>query len=265
MNDTTLLVRATLALYGDAARDASRALIRNIWIIALPPFYAVLLGAAQQALGGLGFVGGMLVFLLAAACLSSLASVLAEAVAHERIRLNELPQTFSRYLPSVVSVLFVFWIIGLLLALILEQNPGLVWLAIAVNLGLFVLCNPLPELVYQGTRDGMGLIDEAVQFMRQNSVEWLLPVLVIFLPRFAFGLGAGLLAMSTIGPLNALDEVQRTLAAFLPPVREPAQVLLLIVSSTLLAWIMLFRGFLFRSLARSGRRQRIFEARMRSS
>jgi len=263
MNDTTLLVRATLALYSDAAREATRALFRNTWIVALPPLYAVVLGAAQQLAGGLGFAGGLLVFLLAAAVLSSYATVLAEAVGHERIRVSELPQSFGRFLPSVVSVLFIFWIIGLLLAMILDQNPTLVWLAIAINLGLFLLCNPLPEVVYQGTRDGLGAVDEAVQFMRQNAVEWLLPLLVIFLPRFAFGVANGLVAMATTGPMNALDELQRTLLAFLPPLGDLGQILVLIGASALLAWIMLFRGFLFRALAQSGRRQRIFGARMR--
>ena len=38
---------------------------------------------------------------------------------------------------------------------------------------------------------------------------------------------------------------------------------MLIAASVLLSWIMLFRGFLFRSLANSGRRQRIFVARTR--
>jgi hypothetical protein len=62
---------------------------------------------------------------------------------------------------------------------------------------------------------------------------------------------------------NALGVIDFTLRAWLPPLGDAAQLLLLAVESLLLCWIMLFRGFLFRSLARSGRRQRIFGARMR--
>jgi hypothetical protein len=44
---------------------------------------------------------------------------------------------------------------------------------------------------------------------------------------------------------------------------DVGQLAALVIASVLLVWIMLFRGFLFRALNRSGRRQRLFEARMR--
>jgi hypothetical protein len=263
VNETTLLVRATIALYRDAVRDASRALVRNLWIIALPPIYSLLIGIVQQLAMSLGIVGGFLMFLAAAACVSSFLSILAEAIAHERIRPAELGQTFGRYVSSIVGVMFVFWIIELLLTLITQQNPALAWLAVAINLGLFLLCNPLPELIYQGSRDGIALVDDAVQFMRENAIEWLVPVGVLFLPLFAMGIRKALLAMAQVGATNALGVIDFTLRAWLPPLSDAAQLLLLAVESLLLCWIMLFRGFLFRSLAQSGRRQRIFGARMR--
>lgn len=263
MNDTTLLLRATLAIYRDAARDAARALAHNVWIVALPPLYSVVLAVVQRLAGPLGIVGGFVIFLATAACVSSVLSVLAEAVAHERIRMNELGAGFGRYVSSIAGVLFLFWVIELLLTLIVEQNPAMTWLGLVVNLGLFIVCNPLPELVYQGQRDGIGLVDEAVQFMRDNAVEWLLPVVVLFLPIFAIGLREGLVAMAHVGATNALGVVELTLRAWLPPMGEIGQFLMLIAASVLLSWIMLFRGFLFRSLANSGRRQRIFVARTR--
>lgn len=263
MNESNLLVRATLALYRDAARDAARALVRNLWMIALPPVYSLVLGLVEQIAAPLGIVGGFLIFLAAAACVSSFLSILAEAIAHERIRPGELGQTFGRYVSSVAGVLFIFWVIELLLTLITQQNPGLAWLAVAINLALFLACNPLPELIYQGTRDGLALVDDAVQFMRENAIEWLIPVGVLFLPLFAIGTRKALLAMAQLGATNALGVIDFALRAWLPPLGDAAQVVLLAFESLLLCWIMLFRGFLFRSLAHSGRRQRIFGARMR--
>jgi hypothetical protein len=67
VNESTLLVRATLALYRDAMRDAARSLGRNLWIAALPPVYSLLLGIVQQIAAPLGMVGGFLIFLAAAA------------------------------------------------------------------------------------------------------------------------------------------------------------------------------------------------------
>jgi hypothetical protein len=265
VSETTLLLRATLAIYRDAARDAARALAQNIWIVALPPLYSVLLAIVQRLAGPLGLVGGFVIFLATAACVSSVLSVLAEAVAHERIRINELGQGFGRYVSSIAGVLFLFWIIELLLTLIVEQNPAMSWLGLVINVGLFILCNPLPELVYQSQRDGIGLVDEAVQFMRENAIEWLVPIAILFLPIFAIGLREGLVAMAHVGATNALGVVELTLRAWLPPLGEVGQFLLLIAASVLLSWIMLFRGFLFRALSTSGRRQRIFSARMRGA
>jgi len=263
VNEPTLLLRATLAIYRDAARDAASALARNVWIVALPPLYSVVLALVQGVAGPLGLLGGFVIFLATAGCASSILSVLAEAVAHERIRVNELGPGFGRYLSSIAGVLFLFWVIELLLTLIVEQNPAMQWVSLAVNVGVFLLCNPLPELVYQGQRDGIGLVDEAVQFMRENAVEWLLPVAILFLPIFAIGLREGLEAMAHVGATSALGVVELTLRTWLPAMGEAGQFLVLIGASVVLSWIMLFRGFLFRSLASSGRRQRVFAARSR--
>jgi hypothetical protein len=263
VNETHLLLRATLALYRDAARDAARALAHNVWIVALPPLYSVVLLYVRAFAGGFGIVGGFVAFLATAACMSSMLSILAEAVAHERIRVEELGQSFGRYLSSVAGILFLFWVVELLLVLITEQNPTMGWLTLAVNLGLFLVCNPLPELVYQGQRDGIGLVDEAVQFMRENAIEWLVPVAILLVPVFAISLRDGLLVMTQLGPTSALTVIEQTLRAYLPSMGELERFLMLIAASALLSWIMLFRGFLFRSLASSGRRQRIFVARTR--
>ena len=263
MEEFSLLVRATLALYRDGVRDASRALAHNVWVIFLVPTYSIVLGLASRGAGGLGFLGGFLVYLVLAACSSSFLAVIAELVAHQRVRPGDLATTFGRYLSTLVSVYFIFWIIQLLLTLIAEQNGAMWWLDVAVNVGLFVLCNPLPELIYQTSRDGLGLVDDSVQFVRDNAVEWLLPVAICLVPFFTVGLSFGFAAMAKLGPSSALGFVMHSLAPWMPQSSSVASFLLPLLASALLVWVMLFRGFLFHALNRSNRRQRIFDARMR--
>ncbi len=263
MSDTTLLVRATLGLYRDAARDASRALGRHLWVIVLLPAYSILLGMLAEVAGSLGFAGGLVIYLAAAACMSSLLTILDGAVANERVRPSELAPSFGRYLGTLVSVLFVFWIIQLLLSLILQQNAGLAWLAVVVNAAIFLLCNPLPELIYQGSREGLALVDDAIQFTRENAVEWLLPLLLLLSPIFLLDVRAGLLALAELGPTSALGLATRAFEIVLPAAGWASEATALGLASVALLWVLLFRGFLFRTLSRSGRRQRIFEARMR--
>lgn len=266
MGNFGLLVRATLALYRDAARDGARALGRHPWLIALVPLYSIALAFAQSLAAGLGFLGGIVVMLALAGCVSSFLAILAGAVARERVVPSEISAGFGRYLWSIVNVLFLFWIIQLLLTLITQQNPGLLWVALAVDVGIFIVCNPLPELIYQGSRDGFGLIDDAVQFTRDNAVEWLLPVAVLLLPLFLLDARAGAIAMAELGPTSALRVFTQVLSSLLPAsLGGLGQILLPLIASAVLVWVMLFRGFLFRALNRGGRRQRMFEARMRGN
>ena len=263
MNDAHILLRATCAIYAGAARDAWRALVRNPWLALLVPAYTALLHLAAILAAPLGFAGGFLLGFALAACASSFLAVLAEATSHERVDFGALGSSFGRYLWSVVSIFFIFWIIQFLLSAIIETNAGLAWLAVLVNAALFVVCNPVPELIYQSPRDGMQLVDEAITFTRENAIEWLAPVAILLLPLFALDVRTGLLIMSSIGPTNALGYAMMGLSSLLPSMGPVGLLVIAMLASAGIAWVMLFRGFLFRVLSRSGRRQRIFDARMR--
>lgn len=265
MSELPVLARATLALYQRAAVDAFQLLLRHLWIVLLVPAYTVLLGLAESAAAPLGFLGGFLVYLAVAACLSSFLAVIGEAIAHQRVSVAGLGQTFGRYLWSIVSVVFIFFIIRLLLQMILSANPEMLWFAVAVNAGIFLLFNAVPELIYQGTRDGLGLLEDAVQFLRDNTLEWLVPLALMLLPFFALNTATGLRAMATLEPATALFWTIAAIQSWLPGDGQAQRLFATGLASLVLAWAMLFRGLLFRSLWRSGRRQRIFEARMRGS
>jgi len=268
MSDAAILIRATCALYVAALRDSLRTLARNPWVALLVPAYTMLLHLAAMVAAPLGIAGGFLLGFVLAGCASSFLAVLEQAIGHERVDPSALGGSFGRYLWSVVSVLFIFWIIQFLLTAIVQVNPGLRWLAIAVNAFIFVVCNPIPELIYQSPRDGMQLVDEAINFTRENVLEWLIPVAVVLSPVFLLDAGTGYHMMASIGPTNALGYMMAALeswlpGAWLPGIGAAGPLLVAVLASVGVAWVMLFRGFLFRALYRSGRRQRIFDARMR--
>jgi hypothetical protein len=263
MHDTLLLVRATCAIYKDALTLSARALGKHFWVIALVPAYSLLLNLTATIAGRLGFAGGFLLGFTVAACASSFLAVIEQCMRNERLRVESLGPTFGRYLWSVINIFFIFWIIQLLLGAITATNPALAWLAVAVNAGIFILCNPVPELIYQSQRDGLALVDEAITFVRQNTVEWLLPVAVVLAPLFALQARLGILAMASLGPMNALAYAMVALGRLIPASGGVSQLVLLVVASAAIVYVMLFRGFLYRALSRSGRRQRIFDARRR--
>ncbi len=265
MADSTLVVRTTLQLWRNAAYDASRALVRNSWVVGLVPLYTVALTFVGGISGGLGMAGGFVNYLVLAACVGSFLSVVGESVEHGRPRFGELGTTFGRLLGPVASVFFVLWIIGLLLGLVLQQNPQMAWLALAVQIGVFIAFNPLPELIQQSSTagaQGAALLDEAFRFVRENALEWLVPLGLMLAPFFLLAPAAGLTVMARFGATTALDYAIAAVASLVPLAGPLGQVVAIALASTLIVWIMLFRGFLFRALARGGRRQRIFQARL---
>ncbi len=265
MADSVLVVRMALQLWKSAAHDATRALARNSWVIGLVPLYTVALTFVGGISGGLGMAGGLVNYLVLAACVGSFLCVVGESVAHGRPRAAELGSTFGRLLGPVASVFFVLWIIGLLLGMLLQQNPQMAWLAIAVQIGVFVAFNPLPELIQQNSSastQGAALLDEAFRFVRENALEWLVPLGLMLAPFFLLAPAAGFTVMARFGATTALDYAIAAVASLVPLAGPLGQVVAVALASTLIVWIMLFRGFLFRALARGGRRQRIFQARL---
>lgn len=261
MSDTLRLVRATGEMYREALFQSSRALLRNIWIIGVIPAYSIGLHLVATFSANLGFAGGFLNFLAIAACASSMLTLLEELVARQRIGFEGLAQTFSRYFSRVITVFFIFWIVRLLLGMIVSQNPQLAWVAIAVNTGIFLVFNAIPEVIYQGNSDGMALLEETFQFVRDNLIEWFLPLAIMLAPFFLISTEVGVLAMANFGVPNGLDLVVMIGSAWLPVPEAAMPIVATALGSLFLAWAMIFRGFLFRSLARSGRRQRIFASR----
>lgn len=263
MNEFPLLARATLGAWRSSASDAFGALRRTPWLALVPAAYTLGLGLVGSLLRPLGIVGQFAGYLATAAALGSYLSLLEAAVGRERTRLADLGPTFGRHLGTIVGVFFLFWIVNTLLALIEMQNPAMTRVVLAVQAGIFVAANPVPELVYQGRHEGLGLIDDAVGFVRENAPEWLLPQAVFLLPLLLDGPGRGLDLLGGLGSANALLVVAAVVGRAMPAFGG-APLAVLVTASALLSWAMLFRGFLFRALNRSGRRQRIFEARMRS-
>ncbi len=264
MSNLSLIVRTTLQIYADALRESTKALGKNLWIIGLVPAYTLLLQLVGGLAMNLGFAGGFLMFLATAACASSFLTVVGEAVSHGHIRFTEIGQTFGRFFSRLITVFFMFWIVRLLLGMIVSANPNMLWLMIAVNTGIFIAFNPIPELIYQGTNDGMALLEDALQFTRDNLVEWLVPVAIMMTPFFLIDIRVGFRVMAELDIQNALQLVLGASAAWLPLDGPLLSIVATALASALLVWAMLFRGFLFRALAHSGRRQRIFASRARS-
>jgi hypothetical protein len=251
-----LLLRDVTVL---AARRAVRA-----WPVALSFFvYAAILLGAAAALSPFGMIGGLVLGLVVAACWSSYLELASQAVAGSKIRpsWSEFRRTFGARFWDVVSVMFAFWIISLLLGPAL-RGPNGERVAAVFGLAVAFFFNAVPELLYQGHSRSFALLIDSGRFMVANPVVWLLPNLVF----------ASLLLLPT-GRL-AVEHPAELLLVFGSTFSSPLGLAGMIAAWPMWSWplilfglhyAMVFRGILFQKLSSgsdNNARLRAFRAKM---
>jgi hypothetical protein len=249
-----------LLLFRDVALLSMRRAVRA-WPVALSfLIYALIMMAAGAVLAPMGMAGGLVLGLVVAACWSSYLELASQAVSGSKIRLSwgEFRRTFAARLWDVVSVMFAFWIISLLMGPALTGPQG-ERVAAVFGLAVAFFFNAVPEILYQGHSRSFGVLVASGRFMVANPVVWLLPNLAF----------ATLLLLPT-GRL-AVKQPAELLLVFGNTFSSPLGLVTMFAAWPTWTWplvlfalhyMMVFRGILFRELASGSPRLRAFRAKM---
>jgi len=257
MMDWGTLITATLHLYQQAAKEAwekgSRA-----WPVGLLPFvYGPVFFLTAIFVAPLGLIGGFILGLVLALCVSSYLYFIAGVVNGNHMGLQDLAESWRPCFWSVITILFFLSIVRYALELLVPLGAaGGYELRTVINLALMILLNPIPEVIYQGRSSGLNILQESFDFLRSSGVEWFLPfvalaVFAIFffpLPILMMPLQIGRLTFPTLGGGGLFPG-------------SPISLLWAVLSAFILFALMVFRGLLFRALASSTRRQRVYRSR----
>lgn len=254
--DWGALVTATLRLYQQAAKETWQKVQRGWWVGLLPLLYAFLSFCSVMLVAPLGILGGFILGLVLALCTSSYLYFLAHVVSSNRVRPQDLLDSWRPYLGSVITIMFFLFIVRQLLSLLIPPVPSGQALFTLISLVLLIILNPIPEIIYQGRSEGLTMLQESVDFLRESGIEWFVPLvaLAVFsfvffpLPIFMLPLQIGNLSFPALGIGG-------------PFWASPASLLWAVISAFLLFVLMVFRGVLFRALASGTRRQRVFRSR----
>lgn len=267
--DLMPLVRATLKLYLAALVVSVVGVRRNYWV----PLLHLLLSAAASLLCGLAtmilgqLAGGFLCGLVMSAFFAAFLSTVESAIDKEPVSVKELYQRAIVLFVPVLNVAFILWVLTFLANAVLSKtvDPRIAW---GLNLVVVFLFNTLPEAIYIGRNSGLDAFRASLEFVGENVVEWFSPYLVLgtvvilltggslieLLYGFTFssvlGVGGGGVSSWVVGRLAL--EVDDSL-------------LILLVTKGALLYIsylvFIFRGALYRSLAGSSRRKRIYQSK----
>lgn len=261
------LIQQTLEIYADSARQAWDGLKRTGWAIVFLMLTNLVTAMIATAIGGsamgAGIVIGLLVFVLECWLLGAYLSMLEVGVSgHGTLSLDDMRDHLGQYFNKAMSVRFLFWI-PLFLFSWIRPELSLIWLLVSA-----LICNPIPEMVYQENAErGVDLAIEAANFMQRNWPEWLIAQLLAFSPVLALqvalggslGLEGALGLLQMFGPNFGFIGVHAVAASL-----ASGSVVVTAFFALLFTYghvVLLFRGCLYKRLRVSSRRQREWKSK----
>jgi len=236
------VVKVYGALYLQALHKTGEGLRRNAWTLLLPMLLTVGAMLAGMIVAPLGLIGGFVLGFVMAALTASYLYFLSEIVAGSPVKFEELKQSFGPYLWSVINVLFIFFVVRLAVTLLGGGSAGI--LMLALTLVAMIAFNALPETLYiRGTYNGLDTLRSSFEFLRDNLLAWAIPN-VPAVALLIFGLPI----------INAI--VVRALFGVLP--MTVVSIVLSAIAGVFIHVAMIFRGHLYKELAGTTHRQRMF-------
>lgn len=232
------LLRATLWIYAGALARSWQCATKN-WIVSFAPLaYGVIFSLAATLALPLGILGGLILGLVSQACLSSGLYLVKNMVESSRATFNDFLNGFTAYLWDLLTIAFILWIPLRIVSMVLATVPNGGLIYFMIQFALFVLLNPVPELIYQSRVSGLELLGASYNFIVENWIEWLVPNIVLAMVGYAL--------------LNLLGIVLIGLPGFLQTLAVS------FAFGLCLTYVMAFRGFLFAELHGTTRRSRIY-------
>ena len=253
MSQTLALIKVTVALYAACAKRATKGIILN-WKILLAAAAAYL---SIWLMGSLflrfGLAGAFVMGVAELALLTLYYYWLTETYASRRLTWRQLFWFDTSLFISIVGVSFILWVIEWLAETLLH-GLGVNWILACLRLALVVFLNALPEMLYVQRQENLPALRETALFIRENWVEWFIPLLFFLLPWFVLAPKEIPLLLAGTHPLLPATPIVQTPALCLP---RQSGVLALLFGIVLLNWFMVFRAFLFEELRTGTRRKRL--------
>ena len=261
-----LLLKSTARLYRRVTVEAVGSWLRGSRYVPLQLAVLFVVTAAVQLTGfGSSFGGNLLLSLLFSFLVAGYLGMIEASIRGEKHSPQESLQRAQQLFSPTLSVFFAFWVLSFIASHLLAR-PDQQWMLLAFSMVLTVLFNVAPEAIYS-TRGMASPLAVSFEFMSENFVEWSIPWgILLGIIWLCFGQSVAIMGLLTLISTNPLH-VPRMLMGFGGVLfnfgSSFAAVLLFIAALLLINFLLVWRGILFRELAQSTRRKRIYEERVR--
>lgn len=225
--------------------------LKNNWAIIFTGIIYIILNMAIFTVvltifrGILSIFAGIILAIVSASLISNYLYLLFNIINYNRMTFQDFKDGFKYFLRKVYTIFFFAWIGNYLLSAIqgmLGFNGYI--LNIIVTVSIFFLLNPLPETLYLKVLDPMDSIMYAIDFMKENWLNWLLPNVIFYVVLFYL----------TGGIITDLFTTHISFGFNF----ETSSIIKYLLGQGLFSFIMIYRGHLFKLLSTSTRRKRMF-------
>lgn len=230
------MIKDFIYVYKRAVRDT----LKNIKFVPALIIVLFVFNIAQMLISrilmtpsqSMNFVMGFARYIIEVAFISALLTVLDDIVNYNRFRFQNIIDGFTSYMGPLFNTLFIIYVVQMIADMLLGGIP---YVSTILAIGLLVIRSPLYETIYIANQWGMPGIIDTIDFIKNNILYWIIPMIVFVIVELEF---------SNYSLLTVFD------ISF---------ILKAIISGVLLAFIYLFKGNLYKVLYNSSRRKREFE------
>lgn len=252
-------VKSTLKLYLSCLTKAAVALKQNLIILigSVLLYGAFLLVAKLVA--PLGFAGGFVLGLLGIGLLSLYYNWLNEISQGRKVKLNSLIEFDYGLFSALLSVAFIFFIAKYILSSLL-QGTNISWIASFFQLGLVIVLNAIPEVIYIHRYESIPAISYAAKFTRENWIEWFLPFVLFLAPVILINANLAVVLMAQSSELLPTLLIVKTWQLWGSLFGDMSSIIISLLALIISSCFMIFRAFLFTELESGSRRKRMYNA-----
>lgn len=228
------------------AMNAFKALINNWLIIFTGLFYSIMTIVLYTIVPAFGILGGLLLIIATSALISNYLHLLNRIVRTGKFSFHDFKDGFTVYLRKVWTISFFGYVASLGLSYfvfpILSRTPILI---MAISYIAFIVFNALPEVIYQKYYDPWESITYAVEFIKENLLDWIIPNIILIGGMYIF-----------TGDL--LTNIFNYYISIVRIFTSPLGIFAYLLGQLWFSYMMIYRGFLFELLSTSTRRKRLF-------
>ncbi len=161
-------------VYSSAINRTINSIKNNPIVLLLPLVYGFIYEIAHYILVVV-FKNGIIVsyggYFISVMLLSSFLSLMRDLVIYNKISFKYFGRTFTKLIGTIIGVSFVLWVLDFLLVPIARGD-----ISRKIYLLIFIVLNPLIEMIYMEGSIGLDCITSTLEFMRDNFIQWLIPL-----------------------------------------------------------------------------------------